>query len=238
MPSKFNPTPKDCLSYEQVAKELRYDPETGHLFWLVRKQRRDVTQPAGCLNHDGYRKVGVLDVKIQAHRLAWLLYYKQWPSMIIDHINGEKDDNRIVNLREVTRRQNQQNKNIVKKGRNLAGAYYRKSKNKYESRIIIDGQYKWLGIYDNEIDAHNAYLEAIKKYQTHHRLDDLEAQNNFDKIKYRVLKKSGLYFVNKHRFHRGCAVADFKEKENAEIFVEAMQKIQNMIDNEKFHGGL
>lgn len=238
MPSKFNPTPKDCLSYEQVANELRYDPETGHLFWRVRKQRRDVTEPAGCLNHDGYRKVGVLGVTFQAHRLAWLLHTRSWPSMMLDHINGNRDDNRIANLREVTHSQNHQNRNITKRGKNLAGIYYRKAKNKYDAGIIFEGKYKWLGSYDNELDAHNAYICAIKKYQTHHRLNAGDTPNHFDKIKYRVLKKSGVYCVNKYRFHRGCSVAGFKERENAEIFVDVMQKIQNMIDKENFQVGL
>ena len=169
MPSKFNPTPKDCLSYEQVANELRYDPETGHLFWIKRGPRRNLVNPAGCLNHDGHKKVGVLGVICQAHRLAWLLHHKKWPYAYLDHINGNRGDNRISNLREVSIAQNMQNKEVKKKGKALPGTYYRSKKGKYEANIWINRKRIWLGIYDTEISAHKAYLEGVKKYHTNDR---------------------------------------------------------------------
>lgn len=238
MPSKFNPTPKDCLSYEQVAKELRYDPEIGHLFWLERKSRRDVTQPAGCLNHDGYRRVCVLGVTFQAHRLAWLLHYRQWPSMMIDHINGAKDDNRIVNLREVTRSQNIQNKLIKKKGKALPGTHFRKRSGKYESVITANGKVIWLGCYATEIEAHNAYLEGVKKHHVNYRIYSIDKKIYSYKYRFKVVKKSGSFFVNEYMLAKSKTLAKFHQEENAIIFLETMKKIQNMVDMGKFHVGL
>ena len=230
MPSKFNPTPKGCLSYEEVARELRYEPDTGHLYWIKRGCRRVLGKPAGCLNHDGYRKVQINGVVMQAHRVAWLLHYREWPSKYVDHINGERDDNRIANLREVTRSQNLQNKEIVKRGKALPGTFYRKHRDKYESHMRVDGKYIGLGVYDTEEEAHQAYLDGVKRYQTHHRLPIIESKQPSSLYKFRIIEKSGRYFVNKYRLSRGAFLADFSSKDNAETFLDAMKKIQRLID--------
>lgn len=66
-------------------------------------------RPAGVINGKGYWQVHVRYKSYLAHRLAWLLHYGEWPTKQIDHINGIRGDNRIVNLREATLEQQRAN---------------------------------------------------------------------------------------------------------------------------------
>jgi hypothetical protein len=109
MPSKYSPIPKDHLTFAEADAALRYEPETGRIFWKVARQRIRVGQEAGCFNHDGYAKIQVNGVVYQSHRLAWLLHHGRWPNGFLDHINRNKSDNRIANLREVDRSLNMHN---------------------------------------------------------------------------------------------------------------------------------
>ncbi|MDX3744647.1 HNH endonuclease signature motif containing protein, partial [Pseudomonas sp.] len=96
---------------EKIAELLSYDHTTG-LF--VRKRYiiggdRSVKQR---LDHDGYLRINVAKTSFKAHRLAWVLYYGKWPDGDIDHINCDRADNRIENLRECSRSQNCHNTSL------------------------------------------------------------------------------------------------------------------------------
>ena len=82
----------------EVAKILRYDPETGFFYRLNRKKGLR----AGSLRSDGYRRLRVCGREIAEHRLAWLMHYGEWPKGWLDHIDGDPKNNRIVNLRLAT----------------------------------------------------------------------------------------------------------------------------------------
>ena len=115
-------------------------------------------------NHsDGYCQVGFNGTKVLYHVIIWILSTgKDIPhGMEIDHINGNKIDNRIENLRLVTRRQNQQNRKTHRAGR-LVGAIYRKGYNDWRSQIVIDKNKIHLGCYKTEQEAHEAYKIACK----------------------------------------------------------------------------
>lgn len=95
----------------QTARSLfSYDAETGLLTWLVhRGTRARAGAVAGGVNGDGYRHVCVNRRMFKVHRLAWLLHFGAWPEHEIDHVNGQRDDNRIANLRDVPHALNQLN---------------------------------------------------------------------------------------------------------------------------------
>ena len=85
---------------------LQYDPETGHFTWQINHPRVRRGMVAGAKNAGGYVHIKVCGRDYYAHRLAWFFTFGRWPVDTIDHINGVKSDNRISNLRELSREQN------------------------------------------------------------------------------------------------------------------------------------
>lgn len=158
--------PTGMLDQQELKKRLVYDKETG-IFTRT-------TSGHGCrkgeiVHHvetNGYVVTSILRKRYYCHRLAWLYVYGTWPAKQIDHINGVKTDNRICNLREVTCAENQQNK-IKPPSTNssgLIGATYNKSLKRWLVRIEVNGKKKYIGRFLVKEDAHNAYMEAKKKF--------------------------------------------------------------------------
>jgi len=106
MAGLVNRMKQEAVNHELVCSLLSYDPKTGV---FLRKYGRGATAPAGFVMPNGYRVIRVNYHKFLAHRLAWFISYKEWPSREIDHINRDRDDNRLVNLRDVSRKQNSEN---------------------------------------------------------------------------------------------------------------------------------
>ena len=105
------------FTQSQVKELFHYDPETGHLIWLVDRRAHKVAgKIAGYLNNEGYLRIRIDGKGYQAHRLIWLYVNGAWPVNEIDHVNGVRNDNRISNLREVTNSQNLQNQRKPRKG--------------------------------------------------------------------------------------------------------------------------
>lgn len=154
---------KDANSVLEIIKsEFIYDKENGKLF-RIRGRRKGFE---GGFNHSkGYRSISIAKEKYFVHRIIWLIENKKWPENQIDHINGIKNDNRIDNLRDVTNRENHQNKLIHKNGK-LFGCTYLKNRKKWQSAIKHNGKEVYLGTYDSEKQAHEAY----KKYQKENNL--------------------------------------------------------------------
>ena len=101
---------KSELTAEDVRRELNYDPETGEFTRKTSFFKTRIGERAGSISKStGYVVIAVCGAQYLAHRLAWLYVYGCWPSLHIDHINGEKTDNRIANLREATNGENMQN---------------------------------------------------------------------------------------------------------------------------------
>jgi hypothetical protein len=91
---------------EYLRALFAYDPETGKFARKIPYGSQAVGSEPGSLSPQGYRQIGVMGRTVPAHRLAWRYVHGVWPSGDVDHINGTRDDNRIVNLRDVTRSQN------------------------------------------------------------------------------------------------------------------------------------
>ena len=107
---------------------------------------------------DGYRAVKVNGKQQQTHRLIWIMHNGDIPKKkFIDHKNGIKTDNRIDNLRLVTNQENAFNTSAK-------GYYWKKATSKWCAKICVDGVQKWLGSFDLEEDAAQAYLVAKEKY--------------------------------------------------------------------------
>ena len=103
------------LTFDEVDQLLRYEPDTGVLYWKVNRRGGVKADTIAGTTNQGYIIICVNTIKYQAHRLAWLLQTGEWPMNCIDHINRIRDDNRWCNLREATRSQNSHNVNITKR---------------------------------------------------------------------------------------------------------------------------
>jgi hypothetical protein len=89
---------------------LKYNPNTGVITWVNKRKTEVNEKPAGHLSFNGYLQIGFKGKLYYGHRLAWYLHYGAWPKNHIDHINGIRNDNRIINLRDVTSKDNNFNK--------------------------------------------------------------------------------------------------------------------------------
>ena len=150
------------IEQKTLIELLDYNPKTGQFKW--RKKRRGVStdKVLGTCNGFGYLRITVCGQSYYAHRLAWLYVHGTMPKDEIDHINGDKGDNRITNLREATGLQNQQNKKKAQsnsKSGHLGISWHEKGK-KWQVHICVCKKRKYLGLYDTIDQAKKAYLQA------------------------------------------------------------------------------
>lgn len=153
---------KKLPSVDELKNAFAYDADTGIITWKVSRGGKAIKGArAGGLKGDGYRRIDCGGATYFEHRVVWALYYGDYPTLDIDHINGDRTDNRIANLRLVTMRQNQQNLKWHRKGR-LVGASYNKEMKKWKSQISINGETKHIGYYPSEQSAHEAYVRVAE----------------------------------------------------------------------------
>lgn len=142
---------------------FHYDRETGKFY------RNGQNKESGRLATKGYRQISVNGTRYMAHRLAWLYVYGEWPENQIDHINQNKDDNRIENLRVVTNKQNSENVTIWKHNKTgRRGVRFRH--NRFFAEIIHYQKTYNLGWFDNIVDAVAARIRAERELYTHSAL--------------------------------------------------------------------
>jgi hypothetical protein len=159
------------LTAERLRETLHYDPETGaftHRHSRTRGRRPVVAgDVAGCLLNTGYRSIRVDGKAYLAHRLAWLYVYGEWPNLQIDHINGNRSDNKLKNLRQVSNAINSQNIRVAREGKKYAsplGACYQpRYKRKWLAKIRVDGSLVIVGRYETAEEAHAAYVKAKRQ---------------------------------------------------------------------------
>lgn len=154
---------------DYLRDNLRYDPETGHLWWTKPLNRRRIDKPAGYVhNIKGYVCLNLTLTDGQfacgAHRVAWFLHYGVWPKDMIDHINGVRYDNRISNLREATNRENQSNsRKLANCSSQYKGVSFNKGQQKWQSRVKVNEKNLYLGGYTSEEEAARAYDKAARE---------------------------------------------------------------------------
>ncbi|RYD26034.1 MAG: HNH endonuclease [Lysobacteraceae bacterium] len=162
----------------EICRQLvRYDPETGKLWWLERGMEW-FTDLRSCASwnskyagkeafwvytDDGYRKGLLLRVPFRASRLAWAITHGEWPKGEVDHINGIKDDNRICNLRDVVRQVNARNRTLRRDNRSgYNGVGVAETAGKWKATIRGYDKSILLGIYATKAEAVAARQAAQK----------------------------------------------------------------------------
>ena len=178
---------KPLPSPELLRKLLRYESETGKLFW----RERDVSLFSGGTHSDkcvcdgwntrhagneafltddgkGYMQGSINDRMYFAHRIIWAVVHGEWPSEQIDHINGIRDDNRIVNLRCVSNAENGKNQKIPSNNTSgHVGVVWSKIRRKWDARIKVDGVAMHIGTFTDKADAINARKRAEVEHGFH-----------------------------------------------------------------------
>ena len=159
---------------EYLRQRLRYDPETGKLYWRVHEgaYRGWNTKHAGRETRGshsaGYANLTLDGVKHLAHRIAWAVHHGAWPVDQIDHINGDRRDNRIVNLRVVSHAENCKNAACPKNNTSsVMGVAWVPRRQKWISRIMVRGVHKFVGYYDTIDEAAAARKNAEVQYGFH-----------------------------------------------------------------------
>ena len=167
-------SPVQDITAERLQELLHYDPETGIFTRKVRTARRvKVGDVAGCQNGSGYLLITVCSRLYLAHRLAWLHTYGVWPKDQIDHINRIRTDNRIANLREVSHKQNGQNRS--KSSTNTSGhpgVCWNKQRSKWVATITHNKKDIHLGLFKSLEEAVSARKAAEKLYWSDTQIAD------------------------------------------------------------------
>jgi hypothetical protein len=145
-------------SYEEIDRTFDYNPETGIFTRKIATARcTKIGDIAGHINSQGYVIIKYLGEAYKAHRLAWLLTYKKWPLEDIDHIDGNKSNNSMSNLREVSRSINSLNTRSTSSNKSgYRGVSLHNGK--WRARIMINGKQTIIGTYDTPEEASQAYL--------------------------------------------------------------------------------
>ena len=146
------------LTLERLGGFLSYNPLTGALTWKVTKARMRFGEEAGSGHGDGYLSVQIDGKGYYAHRLAWALHHGQWPSSSLDHRNGNRSDNRILNLREADKSGQGANMRVMRNG--LKGATFHRRIGRWQAQITKNRKVRSLGYFETEAEAHKAYRRA------------------------------------------------------------------------------
>jgi hypothetical protein len=152
------------LTQAILKENLHYNPETGIFTWLKNKsQRVKIGAIAGNLQATGYARVEINGQTYRSHRLAWLYCYGHTPEFFIDHIDGNKCNNRLDNLRECNNAENMKNQGIrTTNTSGFKGVSWHKRDGKWAASARTNGMLKHLGYFKTPEDASIAYNEFAK----------------------------------------------------------------------------
>ena len=178
----INMTDTDLPTPETLRKLLSYDPDTGLLTWKRRPIEMFASERAGKVwntrfcgkpacrteKDTGYVRGRILEKTYLAHRVAYAIYHDTWPTDQIDHINGDRLDNRIANLRDVSRTENSRNSVIpINNTSGHIGVSWRTDVSKWQAYIYAHGKRLHIGHFTDIEDAIAARAAAEVKYGFH-----------------------------------------------------------------------
>lgn len=156
------------ITQARLKELLHYNSETGVFTWKISRQGINVDTMIAGTNHQGYIRIRVDNKCYRAHRLAWLYVHGQFPLDQLDHIDHNRNNNAILNLRPSTLEINNRNASKHKKNSSgVTGVYWHKGNKKWRALIFSTGKLINLGSFDVKDDAIKARAEANIKYGFH-----------------------------------------------------------------------
>lgn len=206
-PAKFARIPDAAISQEEVKRALDYDPATGVFHHRLRADRdrswnmRFANEVAAPVLGNGYCYLVMGPKRRLAHRVAWLWMTGEWPAGQIDHINGDRTDNRWANLRIATQKQNSANQGLRTTNKSgVKGVCWVASKNLWKAVITLDGKNKFLGYYKTLAEAGSARQEA----EVEHHGEFAKPNPDFQPV----------LFGHRRNAFSGCTGVSFDKKRN------------------------
>lgn len=188
-PIKFS---EDLITQERLKELLSYDPITGTFKRLKQvKYKINLDKIVGS-NCNGYLIVNLDGKFYRLHRLVWLYMYGKFPENQIDHIDGDRCNNKLQNLREATNSENARNKSKYKKNKSgYKGVYWIEESEKWRASIILDNKKtKHIGLYENLEDAVEAH--TLKALELHGEFVHKDVWENYQKILAKKIMKPNL----------------------------------------------
>jgi hypothetical protein len=157
------------ITQDKVQSLFNYDSETGIFTRKVKTTAKTkIGDVVGYDNKNGYKKISIDNKLYFSHRLAWLYVYGVWPEKGLDHINRNRSDNRLCNLRLANQSENTQNTAIRKNNTSgYKGVTFCKNTNKWISQIMINYKHIYIGKYETPEIAYEQYINMAKKLHTH-----------------------------------------------------------------------
>lgn len=151
------------ITANRVKELLDYNPETGDFFWKTKRRgKKQAGMRAGCLHPTGYVRISIDYRLYNAQRLAWVIMTGKWPECLIDHIDGNRSNNRFKNLRQCNFSQNSANRKISASNTSgYKGVSFVKRTKKWGAWIKVNGKSKNLGCaFNTPEEAFEAYKNA------------------------------------------------------------------------------
>lgn len=143
------------ITQGQLKALVSYDAKTGQFHWRVNRRRARKGDVCGWLDTDGYFRTTLCGQKVRLHRVAWFYVHGKWPVETIDHIDRNRANNALANLREATSGENARNKPCLG---------YTVVKGKYMAQIKLNDRNIYLGLHETPASASAAYAAAALQY--------------------------------------------------------------------------
>lgn len=163
--SKSKPRIKKVVTYEELSSIFTYNNKTGNLIWVNSRgpQARKGTA-AGTVDVAGYLSIQLFNKGYKAHRLVWMINYGEFPDGIVDHIDGNRLNNKIENLRIVTASENSKNTRVSRANTSgVKGVNLNKRSGGWVAQIGKEGKHMHLGTFSTKEKATEAYENACRE---------------------------------------------------------------------------
>lgn len=153
------------ITIEDLRNYLDYDADSGVFYWKIKVSRKTkVGGIAGSVN-SGYLRIVINKTRYMAHRLAWFYVHGEWPSELLDHIDGDGLNNKLVNLRLATRQQNNYNKTVYSNNKSgVKGVSWNSKRSVWAAAISVNGKDKHIGYFTDIEEAAKAIAVAREQY--------------------------------------------------------------------------